>query len=54
MTCIHYKTIIDTIIVNILYRHGVKDAINVLFYSILWIIVHAVIHEYTWEVRAYG
>ncbi|XP_065897830.1 translocating chain-associated membrane protein 1-like [Dysidea avara] len=31
------------------YRHGPKDAINVLFYSVLWIIIHAVVHEYIWE-----
>lgn len=36
-------------IIHTLYRHGPKDTINVLFYSILWIIIHAAIHEYTWE-----
>ena len=35
------------------YRHGPKDAINVLFYSVLWIIIHAVVHEYIWEVQNY-
>ena len=40
-------------IIHTLYRHGPKDVINVLFYSILWIIIHAAIHEYTWEVNVF-
>ncbi|XP_003386011.1 PREDICTED: translocating chain-associated membrane protein 1-like 1 [Amphimedon queenslandica] len=31
------------------YRHGWGDALNVVFYSLIWIIIHAIIQEYIWE-----
>lgn len=32
------------------YRHGVLDVINVVFYALIWIAVHALVQEYIWEV----
>eukprot|EP00731_Ephydatia_muelleri_P010307 Em0005g893a len=32
-----------------LYHHGVLDALNVLFYTMVWIIIHALLQEYIWE-----
>jgi len=49
---VSYVTWMHTIdkVIQTFYRHGPKDAINVIFYSVLWIIIHAVVHEYIWEV----
>jgi hypothetical protein len=33
------------------YEHGVLDALNVVFYALVWIIIHALLQEYVWEVR---
>ncbi len=32
------------------YQHGPRDGVNVLFYSLVWIILHALAQEYIWEV----
>lgn len=34
------------------YAHGTSDFLNVAFYSLVWIIIHAMLQEYIWEVRA--
>lgn len=34
-----------------MYEYGFGDLYNMVFYSLVWIILHAVIHEYIWEVR---
>ena len=34
-----------------MYAHGNGDILNVIFYSLVWIIVHALLQEYIWEVR---
>ena len=34
-----------------MYEYGGGDLYNMIFYSLIWIIIHAVIHEYIWEVR---
>lgn len=31
------------------YHHGMLDALNVLFYAMVWIIIHALLQEYIWE-----
>jgi translocating chain-associated membrane protein 1 len=31
------------------YRHGRGDILNVIFYALIWIIIHAIIQEYIWE-----
>ena len=33
------------------YQHGVLDILNVVFYALVWIIIHALLQEYIWEVR---
>ena len=33
-----------------MYEYGGGDLYNVVFYSLIWIILHALIHEYIWEV----
>lgn len=33
------------------YAHGTSDFLNVAFYSLVWIIIHAMLQEYIWEVR---
>lgn len=32
------------------YKHGLGDILNVIFYSLIWIIIHALVQEYIWEV----
>lgn len=32
-----------------MYQHGWKDLVNVVFYCMVWIIIHALIQEYIWE-----
>ena len=34
------------------YQHGIMDIINVVFYAFVWVIIHALLQEYIWEVRA--
>ncbi len=34
-----------------MYEYGYGDLYNMIFYSLIWIIIHAVIHEYIWEVK---
>ena len=36
------------------YRHGELDVINVVFYALIWIAVHALVQEYIWEVSGSG
>lgn len=31
------------------YYHGPMDALNVVFYGMVWIIIHALLQEYVWE-----
>lgn len=33
------------------YEHGALDALNVVFYALVWIIIHALLQEYIWEVK---
>ena len=33
-----------------MYLHGVGDLLNIFFYMLVWIIVHAMLQEYLWEV----
>ena len=33
-----------------MYEYGFGDLYNTIFYSLVWIIIHAIIHEYIWEV----
>ena len=33
-----------------MYEHGGGDVLNVVFYSLVWIIIHALLQEYIWEV----
>ena len=33
-----------------MYEYGFGDLYNMVFYSLIWIIIHALIHEYIWEV----
>lgn len=37
-----------------MYRHGYGDVHNVIFYSMVWIIIHALLQEYIWEVCVYN
>ena len=32
------------------YMHGPFDVFNVVFYAMVWIIIHALLQEYIWEV----
>ena len=32
------------------YQHGILDILNVVFYALVWIIIHALLQEYIWEV----
>lgn len=31
------------------YQHGWRDLLNIAFYSLVWIIIHALLQEYIWE-----
>lgn len=33
------------------YTNGPKDFCTIFFYSLAWIVVHAIIQEYIWDVR---
>ena len=33
-----------------MYYHGTEDVYNVAFYCLVWIIIHALLQEYIWEV----
>ena len=35
---------------EIYYKHGPGDFLNVIFYAMVWIIIHALLQEYIWEV----
>ncbi len=35
------------------YQHGWKDVLNIAFYSLVWIIIHALVQEYIWEVNIF-
>lgn len=37
-----------------LYQHGLVDIYNLTFYSLVWIIIHALLQEYIWEVGLCG
>lgn len=41
-------------VVETYYRHGLSDVLNVLFYGMVWIIIHALLQEYIWEVCVSG
>lgn len=36
-------------VVETYYRHGLSDILNVVFYGMVWIIIHALLQEYIWE-----
>lgn len=37
-------------VVETYYHHGLSDVLNVVFYGMVWIIIHALLQEYIWEV----
>lgn len=41
-------------VVETYYRHGLSDILNVVFYGMVWIIIHALLQEYIWEVCVSG
>ncbi|XP_064383579.1 translocating chain-associated membrane protein 1-like [Halichondria panicea] len=34
------------------YQHGWRDLLNIVFYSFVWVIIHALLQEYIWEKTA--
>ena len=36
-----------------MYYHGIEDISNVAFYCLVWIIIHALLQEYIWEVMGW-
>ena len=36
----------------VMYRHGILDVNTVMFYTLIWVVIHAVLQQYIWEVRA--
>ena len=34
----------------VMYRHGVLDLNTVMFYTLIWVVIHAVLQQYIWEV----
>ena len=33
-----------------MYRHGLLDLNTVVFYTLIWVVIHAVLQQYIWEV----
>ena len=34
----------------VMYRHGLLDLNTVVFYTLIWVVIHAVLQQYIWEV----
>ena len=34
----------------VMYRHGLLDLNTVMFYTLIWVVIHAVLQQYIWEV----
>ena len=49
----HLLNILGTEELPTTYTNGPKDFCTMFFYSLAWIVVHAIIQEYVWDVSTY-